>query len=45
MEIKQLLSQARGIWGNKKYDLPQVVILMGKVFGDICRPAPDIARR
>jgi len=39
MEIKQLLIQGRSIWGNKKNDLPQAVILMGKVFGDICRYA------
>lgn len=39
MEIKQLLSQSREIWGDKKCDLPQIVVRMGKVFGDICRYA------
>lgn len=39
MEIKQLLQQGKEIWGGKKYDLPQIVIRMGKVFGDICRYA------
>lgn len=36
MEIKQLLHQGKEIWGGKKCDLPQVVIRLGKVFGDIC---------
>ena len=37
MEIKQLLAQARKIWGFEKSTLPEVIIRMGKVFGDICR--------
>jgi hypothetical protein len=36
MEIEQLLQQGREIWGEKNCDLPQIVIRMGKVFGDIC---------
>jgi hypothetical protein len=39
MEIKGLLLLSRRIWGEKKYGLSQAVILMGKVFGDICRYA------
>jgi hypothetical protein len=39
MEIKQLLIEAREIWGEKKCDLPRIIIRMGKVFGDICRYA------
>jgi len=39
MEIKQLLTESREIWGEKKCDLAQIVIRMGKVFGDICRYA------
>lgn len=39
MEIKQLLSEGRQIWGNKKCNLFQIIIRMGKVFGDICRYA------
>lgn len=37
MEIKQLLTQAREIWGNQKLTLLSIIIRMGKVFGDICR--------
>jgi len=37
MEIKSLLSQSRDIWGDKKLNLSQIIVRMGKVFGDICR--------
>lgn len=37
MEIKELLSESRKVWGNKKCNLSQVIVRMGKVFGDICR--------
>lgn len=37
MEIKQLLEESRRIWGDKKCDLSQIIVRMGKVFGDICR--------
>jgi hypothetical protein len=37
MEINELLSQARAIWGNQKLPLPEIIIRMGKVFGDLCR--------
>jgi hypothetical protein len=37
MEIKELLKIGRGIWGNEKYNLSQIIVRMGKVFGDICR--------
>lgn len=36
MEIKNLLQEGRLIW-KKKYKLAEIIILMGKVFGDICR--------
>jgi len=39
MEIKNILEESQKIWGDKKCDLPQIVIRMGKVFGDICRYA------
>jgi hypothetical protein len=39
MEIKQLLAESNSIWKDKKCDLSQVIIRMGKVFGDICRYA------
>ncbi|EKD58903.1 MAG: hypothetical protein ACD_56C00034G0005 [uncultured bacterium] len=37
MEIKNLLSQSRDIWGDQKLSLSQIIVRMGKVFGDICR--------
>jgi hypothetical protein len=37
MEIKQLLSEQRKIWGDRKLTLSQITVRMGKVFGDICR--------
>lgn len=37
MEIKELLRKSRQIWGNEKLPLSQIIVNMGKVFGDICR--------
>lgn len=37
MEIKSLLKTGREIWGNEKMNLSQIIVRMGKVFGDICR--------
>ena len=37
MEIKQLLNQSREIWQNEKLSLSQIIVRLGKVFGDICR--------
>ncbi len=37
MEIKELLKIGREIWGEKKLSLSQIIVRMGKVFGDICR--------
>jgi hypothetical protein len=37
MEIKQLLQKSREIWGEEKLTVPQIIVRMGKVFGDICR--------
>lgn len=39
MDIQSLLQQAREIWGNEKLTEEQIVVRMGKVFGDICRHA------
>ncbi len=39
MQINDILTESRNIWGSRKCDLPQIVIRMGKVFGDICRYA------
>lgn len=37
MEIKELLKKARDIWGDERLLLSQIIVRMGKVFGDICR--------
>lgn len=37
MEIKNLLQLGRDIWGNQKLNLGQIIVCLGKVFGDICR--------
>lgn len=37
MEIENLLSLSREIWGDEKLSLAQIIVRMGKVFGDICR--------
>ncbi len=37
MEIKALLSEGREIWGDKKLSLSEIIVRMGKVFGDICQ--------
>lgn len=37
MEIKSLLKQGKEIWGSEKLPLAQIIVRLGKVFGDICR--------
>lgn len=37
MQIKNLLQQARDIWGQNKMSLSEIIPAMGKIFGDICR--------
>jgi hypothetical protein len=37
MEIKNLLNESRQIWGSKKLTLSEIIVRMGKVYGDICR--------
>lgn len=37
MEISNLLEQSKQIWGKQKLNLSQIIVRMGKVFGDICR--------
>ncbi len=37
MEIKILLKHSRAIWGDQKLPLAQIIVRMGKVFGDLCR--------
>lgn len=44
MEIKNLLQQGRDIWGGQKLNLGQIIVRMGKVFGDICRYERDAVK-
>lgn len=37
MDIKELQKTSREIWGTQKLSLPEIIVRMGKVFGDICR--------
>jgi len=37
MEIKELLKIGREIWDKEKLPLPQIIVRMDKVYGDICR--------
>jgi len=37
MDIQELLRKSRAIWGEQKLSLSQIIVRMGKVFGDICR--------
>jgi hypothetical protein len=36
MDIKSLLQQGRAIWGER-LNLNQIIIRLGKIFGDLCR--------
>lgn len=37
MEIKELSQKAKDIWGDEKLPLAQIIVRLGKVYGDICR--------
>ncbi|HEX8974313.1 MAG TPA: hypothetical protein VF817_02390 [Patescibacteria group bacterium] len=37
METKEILRQTKEIWGDEKLTLSQMIVVLGKVFGDICR--------
>ena len=37
MEIKELSAEAKLIWSGEKLPLAQIIVRMGKIFGDICR--------
>lgn len=37
MEIKKLLREAREIWDEERLTLGEIIVRMGKVFGDLCR--------
>ncbi|MFZ3074453.1 MAG: hypothetical protein WA093_05005 [Minisyncoccales bacterium] len=42
MEIKELLNTGREIWAGDKLTLAQIIVRMGKVFGDISRGRGDL---
>jgi len=37
MTIAEILNQEQQIWNHQKLSLSQIIIRMGKVFGDICK--------
>ncbi len=37
MQIKELQKKSQEIWGDEKLPLAQIIVRLGKVFGDICR--------
>lgn len=37
MEINDILKKSKEIWGTQKLSLSEIIVRMGKVFGDICR--------
>jgi len=37
MNIKNLLEKSRNIWSDERLSLAQIIVRMGKVFGDLCR--------
>ncbi|MFA4942884.1 MAG: hypothetical protein WC564_04575 [Patescibacteria group bacterium] len=37
MEINKLLIRSREIWHNEKLSLSQIIVRLGKIFGDLCR--------
>ncbi|MBI4120311.1 MAG: hypothetical protein HY454_02490 [Parcubacteria group bacterium] len=37
MNIEQLLTTARDIWGDRKITLSEIIVRLGVVYGDICR--------
>jgi len=37
MDINEILHKSREIWGPQKLTLSEIIVRMGKVFGDICR--------
>lgn len=37
MDIDKLLTESKKIWKEEKLSLSQIIVRMGKVYGDICR--------
>lgn len=44
MEIKDLRKKAKDIWGEENLSLSQIIVRLGKVYGDICRWERDAAK-
>lgn len=44
MDISSILVEGRKIWGDEKLSLAQIIVRMGKVFGDICRWERDASK-
>lgn len=37
MEVREILKNSKDIWGEERLSLAQMIIRLGKVYGDICR--------
>ena len=37
MEVREILKNSKDIWGDEKLSLSQMIVRLGKVYGDICR--------
>ncbi len=44
MEIKEISKQAKAIWQDEKLSLSRMIVVLGKVFGDICRWERDYVK-
>jgi len=44
METKEILKKTKEIWQGEKLSLSQMIVVVGKVFGDICRWERDYAK-
>jgi len=44
MDTRDLLQEGRNIWGYERLSLSQIIVRLGKVFGDICRWERDAVK-
>ena len=44
MEIKEISKQTQEIWQDEKLSLSRMIVVLGKVFGDICRWERDYVK-
>ncbi len=44
MEIKEISKQTKEIWQDEKLSLSRMIVVLGKVFGDICRWERDYVK-